>query len=147
MSPRPDRQKYQGRNAEIGRQEADRRLNSLPTLERRSANFSEELGFQQPMLLPKGSAAVNMCTAKSDFDVAVVVQSGHVFTQKPKLWRQYQEALSKTNADYKIEPRLVVESPFQTRGRLFKLISARSENDLFTQDMLDKLKRLLPKNE
>jgi len=132
MNPTQDRLKFQGRDAEIGRKEAERRLDSLPTLEQRSVELSKKLGLMQPMLLPKGSTSVSMCIPDSDFDVAVVVEPGHIFTQKPELWRQYQKALSEIEAGFKIEPRLVVER-FQTRDRLPDLVSARNQEDVFTR--------------
>lgn len=147
MNPLPDRPKYQVRDAEVGRKEAELRLNSLPALEQKSAALSVELGFASPMLLPKGSASINMCTPDSDFDVAVVVQHGHIFTQKPELWREYQKALSEIEAGFRIEPRLVVENHLQTIDRLIDLVSVRNQGDIFTQDMLDKMKNLLQKNE
>jgi hypothetical protein len=114
MNPDPDRRKYFGRDPVVGQQEADRRLAVLPAIAQHSIVLETQLAIEPASLQPKGSAAVGMSSPGSDFDIAVVVQPGHIFTQRPDLWRQYQDHLAGIGGvDFKIEPTLVVEQGFE----------------------------------
>lgn len=110
MNPYPNSIKYLGRDPEVGKAEAERRLKFMPKIEEKSVQVLKKIGINPVSLSPKGSTAVNMCLPTSDLDVAVVVPPLHKFTQQPELWRKYQEEIAKIEgADFKIEPRLVVE--------------------------------------
>lgn len=110
MNPDPNNIKYKGRDKEIGAQEAARRMAVFPILIDQSKSLIEELGIEPTTLEAKGSVAVGMCTPSSDFDIAVIVEPSHQFTRQPELWRLYQKKLIEVDgADFKIEPRLVVE--------------------------------------
>lgn len=110
MNPDPTNIKYMGRDPEIGKVEAEKRLGFMPDIESKSTKVLEEMGVSSVGLFPKGSSAVGMCVSTSDLDVTVVVPSQHIFTKQPELWRKYQEEIAKLEGvDFKVEPRLVVE--------------------------------------
>ena len=144
MNPTEDRMKYKDRDPEVGKREAERRLAILPDLEIASLSYCVKSSIEPPMLLPKGSTAINMCDPGSDFDIAVIVQSGHIFKSEPQKWRDYQSMLEVAlETDFKVEPRLVVEQRMNTASRLFDLAGERTRNDTFTQDLLGKMKGIL----
>lgn len=148
MNPTGDRMKYKDRDPEVGKWEAERRLAILPDLEKASLSYCVKNSIEPPMLLPKGSTAVNMCDPGSDFDIAVIVQWGHIFTSEPQKWRDYQSMLEVVlETNFKVEPRLVVEQRMSTASRLFDLAGERIRDDTFAQDLLGKMKDILLNNQ
>lgn len=108
MNPRNDFLKYKDRAGSIGLAESKRRLNTLPLIEKKAKELAQELNVELPEILPKGSSVVNMATVDSDFDIAVIVESGHIFTKEPTLWRMFQGGMESLDFGFHIEPRLVV---------------------------------------
>ncbi|NTW45873.1 MAG: hypothetical protein HGB18_02335 [Candidatus Moranbacteria bacterium] len=141
MNPRSDRPKYKGRDREIGEREAKRRLAILPKLEKISRDFCAKHSIENcPILIPKGSADVGMSTPESDFDVAVVVSSPHIFLQDPNVWRQYVSMLEvAADEDFRVELHLISRSESGLRfGTEFSNHISNAESDSGFGDLFKK---------
>ena len=110
LNPSISFKKYHGRDRETGTREAEKRKLVFNELLRISDEFAKNNDFEVPVLKIVGSTAVNMCTADSDLDIAVIIPLGHKFIHDHELWWEYHRKLRESSkVDFEIKPNLIIE--------------------------------------
>ena len=119
MNPSTTFEKYKNRDREEGIHEAKKRKLIFDQLLQISNEFAKNSNIDAPVLMIKGSTAVDMCQADSDLDIAVIVKLGHEFIRNHKLWSEYEKKLvTSLKTDFKITPRLIIEGVIDTTSFL-----------------------------
>lgn len=108
LTPRLSNERYAGRDPDLGLVESAKRKALMPRIDEITASFFHDILEDSPVLIPVGSTAVQMCTAESDLDLAIVVPAQHPLAVSEELFMRYSERLSEITDEFIISPRLLV---------------------------------------
>ncbi|MSR85097.1 hypothetical protein EXS71_01495 [Candidatus Uhrbacteria bacterium] len=121
LNPSIKFEKYKGRDPALGKKEAAKRKQVFQEVKKISDKFAEEHDFEAPKLVLTGSTAVEMCTKKSDLDIAVVIKFGHKFIRNSALWHAYVKILKSIKTGFEIKPKLIIEGVGDTTAYLMQI--------------------------